>query len=470
MALHLHTGLSGIADRLRRAMGRFIHSGEGIRGFDNLPNTNFNYQGKIVPMLNSAVAATAFWMSRNFPQAPLAIWEEDDDGNLSIIAKHPVSELIRHPNPFYTGTLMWFSSILEFVIAGNAYWIKERNEDGTIKHLWWIPTRLIAPVSPTSASETFLIGYEYAPTGSERMLFDPEDVVHLRYGLDPDDPRRGLGPLGSLIREIFTDDEAANFTATLMRNSGVPGHMLSPDGSGSIDKKVADEAKSRWKQLFAGDNRGGLMVTSKATKLTQVGIDPDKLNLASIRQIPEERVTAVMGIPAAVVGLGTGLETTKVGATLKEFREQAWENTLIPIGQLIAEQIEAQLLRDFDEDTIAAFDLRNVRVLQDDETALAERVVSLVKAGVIKIEQAQAMLGFKPDTTQDFYQRNTLVFQPVRSGEAVITSADVAELEGGEGEGGSGHLDDPPTNTDDDEEDKDYPAWMKQAEEIGADE
>jgi hypothetical protein len=33
--------------------------------------------------------------------------------------------------------------------------------------------------------------------------------VHFRFGLDPDDPRKGYSPLKSVLREVFTDDEAA---------------------------------------------------------------------------------------------------------------------------------------------------------------------------------------------------------------------------------------------------------------------
>ena len=443
-----------VVERVRRAFAAMIHPNSGT-SWELMPGTNFNFQKEIVPMLNSAVAATVFWIAMNFPEAPLSVWDEDEDTNLTIVRGHRVTELLRHPNPFYSGANMMFVSLLELMVTGNAYWIKERSANKTIKHLWWMPGRFIGPKAPPQASEEFLLGYEYRPGGAEALLLPREDVVHLKFGLDPDNPRKGLGPLASLIREIYTDDMASNFTAALMRNGGSPGVLLTPGGKDIVlNKQQRDEAKERWKQEFSGDNQGGIMVAATDAKVQHIGLDPEKLNLSAIRAIPEERVTAVLGIPAAVVGLGTGLEQTKVGATLSEMREQAWENRLIPLGRMVAEQVEDQLLRDFTSDLTMAFDLRKVRVLQDDEDKKAERVERLAKGGLIKINQAQAMLGLDPDDTQDFYVRNTLVFQPVRSGEEALTGEDV--LTGGDGE--------PP----EDDGSKDYPLWMRQAERIAA--
>ena len=461
----------GLMQKAMRALDRMIHSNSGY-GWELMPGTRINYQKDVVPMLNSAVAATVMWIALNLPEAPLAVWDEDADGNESVVTGHRVTELLRRPNPHYGGANMMFVTLLEFLVTGNSYWVKERGGDKTVKYLWWVPGRYIEPKAPSQASTEFLTGYEYRPSGNEPLLVETEDVVHVKYGLDPDNPRKGLGPLASLIREIYTDDMASNFTASLMRNGGMPGTLFTPGKDITLSDAQRAQAKSRWEQEFQGDQQGGVLVAASDAKVQQVGHDPDKLNLSAIRAIPEERVTAVLGIPAAVVGLGTGLEQTKVGATLAEMREQAWENRLIPMGRMIAEQVEDQLLRDFDEDTNLAFDLRKVRVLQTDEDKLHQRIREDVKAGVIKINQAQAMMGLDPDDTQDFYVRNTLVFQPVRSGEDALTPEQVLEGSTDGAEGGEGDPPPPPpqppvdTDEDEDEDGKDYPLWMQEAERI----
>jgi hypothetical protein len=137
----------------------------------------------------------------------------------------------------------------------------------------------------------------------------PEDVIHFRFGVDPDNIRLGLSPLASVLREVFTDDEGANFTSTLLRNMGVPGLLVAPS---SDDAQPSDEdvkaTKSYLSAMFTGDRRGEPLVMSAPTKIEQFGFSPEQLNLRELRRIPEERVSACLGVPAIVAGLGAGLD------------------------------------------------------------------------------------------------------------------------------------------------------------------
>src|SRR5260370_3396111 len=106
---------------------------------------------------------------------------------------------------------------------------------------------------------------------------------------------------------------------------------------------------------------------SKPTNIVQFGFSAGEMGLGAIRDIPEERVTAVLGIPAAVVGFGTGLQTAKVGATMSELRDQAYENCIIPTQRLVADELSVQMLPDFATPAElarleVAFDLSKVRV------------------------------------------------------------------------------------------------------------
>ncbi len=44
-------------------------------------------------------------------------------------------------------------------------------------------------------------------------------------------------------------------------------------------------------------------------------------------------------------------------------------------------------------------------------------MIAQVKAGILKVNDAQTKLGYKPDDTQDGYLRNTLTSEMVKSGE-----------------------------------------------------
>ena len=238
------------------------------------------------------------------------------------------------------------------------------------------------------------------------MRIPTADVVHMRFGINPDNTKLGRSPLQSVMRELFTDDESANYTASLLRNSAIPGVVLAPgEGVGAVSDEDLSQIRDRWSDQFGGDNRGRLMVMRGATKVTTVSYSPQEMNLRELRRIPEERVSAVLGVPAIVAGLGAGLDRSTF-ANMAEAREQAWESGLIPIQALIADDLTNQLLHDFEDDDATAqvyFDYSDVRVLQADATDLARRWRELVEGSIAKRSEARAALDLPVEPNDDVY-------------------------------------------------------------------
>jgi HK97 family phage portal protein len=349
---------------------------------------------------SSIVSACVNWIARTFPEAPPAVWRQVGDEIPQIVRRHALVQMLRRPNPYYSGVLLWMATLVSWTIDGNAYWVKRRSAMGNVVELWYVPHWMMEPRWPSDGSQ-FISHYDYRPAAGELVQIPAKDVFHLRYGLDPENTRKGRSPLHGLYAEIYTDDEAMRFTAAILHNFGMPGVVVSP---GTDTKKVAsqdemDAIKAKFKAEFTGDKRGDPIVLNRPTHVEQFGFSPNELDLGALRDIPEERVTAALGIPAAVVGFGAGMQTAKVGATMSELRDQAWEGNIIPTQRLIGEELTLQLLPDFATDADlqeleVGFDLSNVRVLQDAQTAVAERHATLVRAHIEKVGEARAHLGY----------------------------------------------------------------------------
>lgn len=347
---------------------------------------------------NSILMAAVLWAAKNFPEAPLAI-EQIKKGNKgnSPIPDHPLIKLLQKPNPYYSGELLWYATISDWMF-GNAYWRKIKNKFGEPFELWWIPSRLIEP--KWGGSNSFVDYYEYKYDAAEKPeVILPSDIVHFRNGLDPQNTRKGLSPLAILMRELFTDEEASNFTATLLANLGVPGMVISP-GAGAVKiepgdvEQIKEAAETRW----TGGNRGRAMVLSAPADVRMVSFTPDQMKLRDIRTIPEERVTAITGIPAIVLGLGAGLQRSTF-SNMAEAREAAYENFMIPSQRVISSEVRVQLLPDFVADTSSFrvfFDVSQVRVLQQDENEIHTRTQNNLSKGVIMLDEARDAIGLEP--------------------------------------------------------------------------
>lgn len=337
---------------------------------------------------NAAVMACVRFAQRAMPEAPLTVLVRNRDGELKPAPDHALQMKLDQPNPYYSGVHLLGALVADLMLTGNAYMVKVRTGNRRIAELWWAPSTTMEPMWPDDGS-AFISHYEYRVEGDVIMI-PPEDVVHIRQGFDPSNIRKGLSDLASLYREIATDNEAANWTASLLKNGAVPGVVISPEGDTIANQDEADEVKDQYIQRFGGDNRGAPLVLRGAAKVQVLSFSPNEMNLAAIRNVPEERITAVLGIPAAVVGLGTGLEQTKVGATLDAMERQAYKSCLIPMQRLIVAELQMQLVPDFgDPSTLRVqFDLSEVSALQEDQNALHERVRADWLAGLITMNQA----------------------------------------------------------------------------------
>jgi len=363
---------------------------------------------------NSIVAATISWIARQFPEAPPVMWNVNPDTNIrQRIPRHPMVRLLTYPtagpgNPggYYGGVLLWMATVVSWIVDGNAYWLKVRSRAGRVVQLWYVPHWMMEPVAPIDGSE-YITFYQYRlPTGP--VPIPPRDVVHFRYGLDSDNPRKGASPLRSVLREIFTDEEAARFSASILKNMGFPGVILSPapvpGAPAKTNQTEVDAAKAKFEDTFGADNRGGAMVLGIPMEIKQFGFSPQQLDLSAIRDVAEERITAALGVPAAVVGFGAGLQQTKVGATMEQLKDQAWQSRMIPDQRILGGEVQTQLVPEFETDLETkqfGFDLSDVKVFLDAKVKQGTFWRTLTDGKIAKRIEARAALGLTVDPSVD---------------------------------------------------------------------
>jgi len=377
-------------------------SGGSAWSIGSVPRSSINYERLMGDGLGSSVVmAPALWIARRIAESPIAIQYKDE----AFTEQHEMLALLRKPNLFYSGRALRKALGLSFVLDGNGYLIKIRNRQLKPIELWYAPHWMMDPHYPQDG-KVFIDYYIYTPKG-EAIELAPEDVIHLRDGIDPKNTRKGLSALKSLFREVVTDDEAANYTAVMLKNSGVPSVVLSPNDDGvDIDDEDAAIIKREFREKFTGDRRGGAMVLTRRAKIDTFGWSPKDLDLSAIRDIPEERVTAVLGLPAVVAGFGSGLQQTKVGATMEEMRRMAYDDCIIPMQQAHADDWKNQLLIDFEEsldDWKVLYDNSNVRVLQEDDNKKAERAIRLYQGGLKTRAECRMIAGDEVTPVDDVF-------------------------------------------------------------------
>lgn len=359
---------------------------------------------------SSLVMAAVNWLGRVLPEAPLVLTDRAMiDGKENKIENHPATQLFRRPNPYYTGSTLFKQFAYSWIIDGNVYFLKVRDGSGKVTELWYVPPELLTPRWSKSGSE-FISYYEYK-VDSDKFTVDPQDVIHFGDGRDyaaPSYGRCGISPLKSLLREIYSDAEIANYSAALMKNGAIPPVIISLKDSTSMVKADPKAIKDAYQRATQGSERGKAFISSQAVDVHKVAFNPAEMDLKDLRRLPEERLAAVIGIPAIVLGFGAGLDKATY-ANAQQLTEFATETYLVPLWRYIEEELSHQLLPEFDTSgsLMMHFDMHKVRALSEDEDKLYARLSQAYSEGWLKRSEVRAKAGFEFDAEDEVYKVET---------------------------------------------------------------
>jgi len=371
-----------------------------IQGWNTKPG-DIDISGLGNGQSNSIVVSCLQILGISFSEAILKVTTNDVDGTKIDLPNHPFSILMRRPNPYMSGDILQQYIINAMHVSGDAYLLKQKNEIGELVALYPL---LPEQVTPKGTKEDLITHYVYELEDGKVRL-EKEDVVHLRLGLNPKDHKKGFSPLKTVLREIFGDESAGQMATALLANMGVPSVMITPKDEFGPTAEEAEQISRTYQQKVAGRNKGKPLVMSGAMNVEKLSFSPKDLDMGLLRQVPEERVSAVLGVPAILAGLGAGLKHATY-SNAKELREFFTENKLIPLWRMVAEELTQQiLLPDYLEldNTQAEYDFSEVRALQTDMNEIYERLNIGVQGGWITVAEARQAVGLPSTEEQHVY-------------------------------------------------------------------
>lgn len=366
--------------------------------------------------LNSLAMAVVNYKASRIPEAEPCVVTRDEQGNKQRDFAHAAADLIRRPNQFNLWANYVGAAVCSWCFKGDAYFWKNRSLT-TIEELWYLPHFLVRARWPNDGGSPdviqwatahgekandlnpFLSHYQYNAPGRPPILYPARDVLHLKRYVSAVNPREGVGVFEPLFKELYSDDRMALFTAAIMTNMGIQVPVFSPkDDKDTIEPTDAEHMKELWMAKTTGALAGEPVIMPVSVDIEKFGFSPDDMDLSDLRMIPESRVAAVTGIPAATLQLLVGLQNGTSYASSEQARQQGFEEVILPLLRVWGEAFTWQLLKEFDDTEGATFefDVSNVRVLQEDADSLYRREIEVFRAGGATYDQFLTAIGKKP--------------------------------------------------------------------------
>lgn len=387
-----------VAEGMKAAKGYYWNGSptQGARWLASSPRSGYDYASEVGDVTTNATAAICIaWMQRALTEVPFQVVDVNEDGEENKVPNHPLTELMNRPAKHWTRRRLMSAVIHDLMGGGNSYLFKAR-EGGVGKpgELTWFHRHSIKAV-PDSLN--FIKYYERWVNG-RREEIDPENIVHLRFGVNPWASWEGITPWFYLNTYFSTDNQASIFSEAILRNGGgIAGAVAPKDPATILDEGVMRVIKASLDGQIKGHNAGSWPVLQGGMELLKMGFSPEEMTLDKLQTYPQDMICAAIGLSTLLLDLPSGKDT-RTYANKAEAREAAVEQNVIPSLAQICDEMDVQLLPEFDEDPNrhCSFDLSRMRILQPDIDKQFERQTKAVGGPWMTRNEARALTNLPP--------------------------------------------------------------------------
>jgi HK97 family phage portal protein len=288
------------------------------------------------------VRTVVSFLARNIAQLAVHHYQRVSDTDRRRLADSPLAVLLGRPNPFTTRFRLFDTLVNDLGIYDVAYWAKVRGEDGAPGALVRLDPR---KTHPTGDNPFVPDGFEVRGGKGKRVL--PADQVVWFHGYNPENARSGCSPIEALRRTLLEEWQANQYREQLWRNGArMSGYISRP-----VDApKWTDVAKGRfkldWQGQYVGDgpNAGGTPILEDGMTFKSESVTPEQAEYLGARKLTREEVAAAYHVPLPMVGI---LEHATF-SNIKEQHKQLYSDCLGPWLEMLTEELELQLLPEFD--------------------------------------------------------------------------------------------------------------------------
>lgn len=371
------------------------------------------------PSLNQVAFRCLGWIADNIVEPRLQMAratqpkKRDQGPSETPLRVHPCLEHIARPNPFYDGNSMLAATSWSYSVAGNAYWIKERANNGKVINYWWIPSWMIAP---RWNATNFLVDYIYRPMGrGEGIIYDRRDIVHFRWGLDEyTGGRLGAHRTFAVMREIATINESSTYHYSILKNMGIPAILISfKDQFRAYQPEEQDKLREWWRRLFTRDGRGKPGVVDRDANVQQLGLSPEQLRLEHLPTRAELAVCGAFHVHPAVIFVGADLRKGfDNGGQLDSARKASYQDCLVPMCKRFATTLTQEVLPEYEPSAAVLkrmrirYDFSEVDALAEERGKIATQNNLGVQGGWMRVSEARERFGLVVDDADKVYIRN----------------------------------------------------------------
>lgn len=300
---------------------------------------------------------------------------------VSVIDDHPVLNLMRRPNPFQGGSSFIEAVTAYLLISGNSYIERVGPDNGPPLELY---THRPDRFSVIPDRNNMIAGYKYE-INSESILFLDGQILHRKL-FSPLDDWYGLSPIQVAARDIDSDNEAAKWNLSLLKNDMRPPGAFITDGD--LGDAQFDRLKREINASYQGSaNAGRPLFLDGGLDWKNFTISQKDSDWLNGRKLSKREIAQAYQVPPELIGDGE----IKTYSNYQEARKSFYLETILPYMDALVGDLNNWLTPLFGDNIALDYDRDDIEALSEDRNKTFERVRA---ASWLTINEQRVETGF----------------------------------------------------------------------------
>ena len=215
------------------------------------------------------------------------------------VARHAALDLWRQPNFHYTEQSLVEAVQQHAELTGKGVILVGYSTlgKGIPLELWPIrPDRIRAVPDPVK----FIAGYVYTGPNGEQIPLEVHEVLRMRY-IDPLDPLGGIGPTQTVLTELDSTKQAAEWNRNFFRNSATPGGVIEMDEE--LSDPEFDKMRQRWDEQHKGTSKAHRVAILEHGKWVPTGFSQKDMEFSKLRSDGRDSALEAFGAHKTMLGI-----------------------------------------------------------------------------------------------------------------------------------------------------------------------
>lgn len=320
------------------------------------------------------------------------------------INEHPLQSLLDNPNPAIGGSKWRELLVSNLLITGSAFALRVGASDlSRPPRELYILNSLAVDVSADSSGNVEKYNYR---SSNSLVTYPPEAVMRMEF-FNPMSELKGLSPISAASAGIKIGDMARAWNYALLRQGARPAGALKVKTA--LSEQEHSRIKSELEQKFQGYNNAGRpMVLEGDADWINIGYSPAEMEYQSDIRLSTLDICRVFNIPPEMIGDSQN----KTYSNYQEARKAFYHETVLPLMDWISDSM-THWIGGLYGDVKVYYDHNDIEALQEDRTAVFDRLLRAVGQGMMTINEARREIGL----------------EPVRGGDNPLVAANVLPLD-----------------------------------------